>query len=54
MDWAPDSITWFVDGTVHQRRTSADLNGNAWVFDKPFFLILNLAVLDYVRVTTGD
>ncbi|MFG2587809.1 family 16 glycosylhydrolase [Streptomyces sp. NPDC048438] len=47
VDWAPDSITWSVDGTVYQRRTPADLNGNAWVFDKPFFLILNLAVGGY-------
>ncbi|MFE5245478.1 MULTISPECIES: glycoside hydrolase family 16 protein [unclassified Streptomyces] len=47
VDWAPDSITWSVDGTVYQRRTPADLNGNRWVFDKPFFLILNLAVGGY-------
>jgi beta-glucanase (GH16 family) len=44
VDWAPDSITWSVDGTVYQRRTPADLGGNTWVFNKPFFLILNLAV----------
>ncbi|MFJ8857698.1 family 16 glycosylhydrolase [Streptomyces sp. NPDC102451] len=47
VDWAPDSITWSVDGTVYQQRTPADLNGNDWVFDKPFFLILNLAVGGY-------
>ncbi|MGW5127875.1 lectin [Streptomyces sp. NPDC004069] len=44
VDWAPDSITWSVDGTVYQRRTPADLGGRSWVFNKPFFLILNLAV----------
>ncbi|WP_306191082.1 lectin [Streptomyces sp. MK5] len=47
VDWAPDSITWSVDGTVYQRRTPADLGGKTWVFDKPFFLILNLAVGGY-------
>lgn len=47
VDWAPDSITWSVDGTVYQRRTPADLGGKAWVFNKPFFLILNLAVGGY-------
>ncbi|GAA3309225.1 hypothetical protein GCM10020295_73310 [Streptomyces cinereospinus] len=47
VDWAPDSITWSVDGTVYQRRTPADLGGRAWVFNKPFFLILNLAVGGY-------
>ncbi len=36
-----------MDGTVHQRRTPADLGGRTWVFDKPFFLILNLAVGGY-------
>ncbi|MFE2945045.1 family 16 glycosylhydrolase [Streptomyces sp. NPDC059255] len=47
VDWAPDSITWSVDGTVYQRRTPADLGGRAWAFNKPFFLILNLAVGGY-------
>ncbi len=44
VDWNPDSISWSVDGTVYQTRTPADLGGNQWVFNKPFFLILNLAV----------
>lgn len=44
VDWAPDSVTWSVDGNVYQQRTPADVGGNAWVFNKPFFLILNLAV----------
>ncbi|WSZ86250.1 glycoside hydrolase family 16 protein [Streptomyces sp. NBC_00859] len=47
VDWAPDSITWSVDGTVYQTRTPADVGGNQWVFNKPFFLILNLAVGGY-------
>ncbi|MEU6807989.1 lectin [Streptomyces sp. NPDC046831] len=47
VDWAPDSITWSVDGNVYQRRTPADLGGRTWVFNKPFFLILNLAVGGY-------
>ncbi|NBM18972.1 ricin-type beta-trefoil lectin domain protein [Streptomyces sp. GC420] len=47
VDWAPDSITWSVDGQVYQRRTPADLGGRTWVFNKPFFLILNLAVGGY-------
>ena len=46
-DWAPDSITWSVDGNVYQRRTPADLGGKQWVFNKPYFLILNLAVGGY-------
>lgn len=47
VDWSPNEVTWSVDGTVYQRRTPADLGGRQWVFDKPFFLILNLAVGGY-------
>jgi beta-glucanase (GH16 family) len=44
VDWAPDSIKWSVDGNVYETRTPADVGGNQWAFNKPFFLILNLAV----------
>lgn len=44
IDWTSDSIKWSVDGEVFQTRTPADLDGKEWVFDKPFFIILNLAV----------
>ncbi|WP_328492434.1 family 16 glycosylhydrolase [Streptomyces sp. NBC_00414] len=47
VDWSPEAVTWSVDGTVYQRRTPADLGGRQWVFNKPFFLILNLAVGGY-------
>ena len=47
VDWTPDAVTWSVDGNVYQRRTPADLGGRQWVFNKPFFLILNLAVGGY-------
>jgi beta-glucanase (GH16 family) len=44
IDWAPNRITWSVDGTVYETRTPADLGGRQWVFDHPFFIIMNLAV----------
>jgi beta-glucanase (GH16 family) len=47
IDWAPNSIRWSVDGNVYQTRTPADLGGNRWVFDHPFYIILNLAVGGY-------
>lgn len=47
IDWSPDSIKWSVDGNVFQTRTPADLGGKEWVYNKPFFLILNLAVGGY-------
>ena len=47
IDWAPNQIRWSVDGNVYQTRTPADLNGNQWVFNQPFFIIMNLAVGGY-------
>ncbi len=44
IEWAPDSIRWFLDGREYHRVTPASLGGDRWVFDKPFFLILNVAV----------
>ncbi|MCO1577608.1 glycoside hydrolase family 16 protein [Crossiella sp. SN42] len=44
IEWSPTDIKWFVDGQLFQRRTPADLGGRRWVFDHPFFMILNLAV----------
>lgn len=44
VDWAPDSITWYIDGIQYSRKTPADAGGNRWVFDHPFFMILNVAV----------
>lgn len=47
IDWSPNQIQWSVDGNVYETRTPADINGNQWVFDHPFYLILNLAVGGY-------
>ncbi len=45
VEWDPDAISFYVDHDLYVRRTRADLKpGWKWVFDKPFFLILNLAV----------
>ncbi|UCN14346.1 lectin [Cellulomonas iranensis] len=44
VDWKPGEITWFVDGQQFHRVTRASVGSNAWVFDQPFFLILNVAV----------
>jgi hypothetical protein len=40
-----DSVSFYADHDLYVRRTRADLKpGWRWVFDEPFFLILNLAV----------
>ena len=45
--WSPNRLVWSVDGNVFQTRTPTDLGGRRWVFDHPFFMILNLAVGGY-------
>jgi beta-glucanase (GH16 family) len=47
VEWSPNLLVWKVDGNTYQTRTPADLGGRRWVFDHPFFLILNLAVGGY-------
>jgi beta-glucanase (GH16 family) len=45
IDWYPDRIVWSVDGVEYSTVTPADLpRGARWVFDHPFFIILNVAV----------
>lgn len=45
VEWEPDAIRFYVDETLYVTRTRADLHpGWKWVFDHPFFLLLNLAV----------
>jgi beta-glucanase (GH16 family) len=44
IEWEPNAIRWSVDGVVYQTRTPADLRDARWVFDHPFFMLLNVAV----------
>ena len=46
IEWQPDHVAWFVDGTKYFEATPADaaLQGKPWVFNHPFFLLLNVAV----------
>lgn len=45
LEWEPDEIRWYVDGALYQTRTPEDLPpGTTWVFDHPFFILLNVAV----------
>lgn len=45
VDWQPQEIRWYVDGRQYHRMTPAHLpREGKWVFDHPFFLLLNLAV----------
>ena len=45
IEWEPGVVRFYCDGILYKTRTTADLPpGTAWVFDHPFFLILNVAV----------
>jgi beta-glucanase (GH16 family) len=45
VEWSPDVIRFYVDDQLYATRTPADLPRDAkWVYDHPFFIILNVAV----------
>ena len=45
VEWEPQAIRFYVDQQLYATRTPADLpHGAKWVYDHPFFIILNLAV----------
>jgi beta-glucanase (GH16 family) len=44
VDWERELIVWSIDGTPCHRATPRDLAPAAWLFEQPFYLLLNLAV----------
>lgn len=45
VEWSPKKVTFDVDGQPYQTVTPKDLpQGAKWVFDHPFYLLVNLAV----------
>ncbi len=49
MEWAPDYINYYVDDVLYQQITKQNVleetNGEGqWVFDHPFYIILNVAI----------
>lgn len=44
VEWQPDEIHWYVDGIRYHSATPADVAPNEWVFNHPFYLLLNVAV----------
>lgn len=47
VEWDEKGIRWFVDDKQYGAYGPSDVKPNAWVFDQPFFIILNLAVGGY-------
>jgi beta-glucanase (GH16 family) len=45
IEWAPGVVRFYVDGNLYQTRTPADVpSGSKWVYDHPFFILLDVAV----------
>jgi len=44
IEWEPNVVRFYCDGILYKTRTPADIPGKTWVFDHPFFIIVNLAV----------
>jgi beta-glucanase (GH16 family) len=43
IEWGENYINWYVDDVLYNQITPKDVNGE-WVFNKPFYMLLNLAV----------
>ena len=44
VEWDAGKISWYVDDVLYHQATPADLAPSEWVFDHPFYIILNVAV----------
>jgi len=44
IEWDETGIVWFYDGESFFDIGPDDLNGREWVYDQPFFMIVNLAL----------
>ena len=45
VEWEPGAVRFFVDEHLFETQTEANLpSGKVWVFDHPFFILLDLAV----------
>ncbi len=43
IEWGPNFVNYYVDDVLYNQITPEDVTG-PWVFDKPFFILMNLAV----------
>jgi beta-glucanase (GH16 family) len=44
IEWKKNSIKWFIDDELFHEVTPASVSPNEWVFNKRYFLIMNLAM----------
>lgn len=53
VDWDADGIRWLYDGEVYHDLPREAVGDRDWVFDQPFFIILNLALGGTLGGTIG-
>ncbi len=56
LDWSPSAFLWYIDGHLYESQTSWGSSlGNPYPapFDKPFFIVMNLAVGGNYLATNG-
>lgn len=44
IEWDTNQISWFFDGEKYNTFTRENVGKRPWVFDQPFFIILNFAI----------
>lgn len=44
IEWEPSAVRFYVDDHLYETRTPRDIPGKRWVYDHPFFILLNVAV----------
>ncbi|MGA2328387.1 MAG: family 16 glycosylhydrolase [Bryobacteraceae bacterium] len=45
IEWEPGVVRWYVDDQLYKTTTSSNIPaGTSWVFDHPFYVLLNVAV----------
>ena len=44
VEWMPDLIIWYVDDIQYHQAVPADVAPREWVFNHPFFMLLNAAI----------
>ncbi len=53
IEWDEEGIRWFFDDQMYYELTPSGVGNREWVFDQPFFIILNLAIGGTLGGTIG-
>ena len=48
VEWEPDEIRWYADEKLYHVETPKTIAPNKWVFDHPFYIILNVCFFFYL------